>query len=98
MVPLVPKYMQISNMVPHRKLNDVMETETRFWETCFRFYGILFRCYGNGNEFLGNVFPFPRNGFFYSRVCLCVVNSANNDPAKKRRVDLIVTGRSVAAT
>jgi len=57
-------------MVPSRKLNAVMETETRFPETCFRFHGNLFEHNGNGNAFLGNVFPFPHFGFLYSEsVC-----------------------------
>ena len=61
-----------------------------FEETCFR--GNLFRHYGNGNTFLGNVFPFPRFGFLYSE-SLSVANSANNDPAKKRRENLPARGR-----
>jgi hypothetical protein len=34
----------------------------------FPFLRQSFRCYGNGNAL--NVFPFPRFGFLYSRVCL----------------------------
>ena len=63
MLVLVPKYTQ---KICCRTVNDVMEMETRFLETCFRFHN---RHYGNGNVFLGKVFPFPHFVSF-TQVCL----------------------------
>jgi hypothetical protein len=63
-------------MVPHHKLNDVLETETQHvsvsteigvWKwfcSVSRKKVQLFGVYGNGNVFPGNTFPFPEKNMF----------------------------------